>query len=427
MVGATLSLNLINGVITNMEKFIHKTNYMGNIQVERFVSFIDSDGTPLLLPTFFSISMNKYGTIPLVKKVVDKHTDDIEELLVDSEIGEATINQYEDEIFHFLQYLEQQSLTNPSLPNVHKHTHASTDFINEYVNDYLIEECQKGIKVVDKVRVALSAYYNYLTTVGITDGRKIYVYPKLRAVAAKNVTRKRTYKYIQKSTRTIMNLECKTQRDELLLRFGYECGLRSIENTSLFLNDFTYGKKPQVGFLSLFNDLNEQPDKESFEYLLTITKKRANQGSPSRIIKIPRELLKKCQEYYLTERPESDSNSFLVNYETSVSGNAISSHTATRIFREVRTRLLESDNASDIVLNAENSYHHLRHSFATEKFYELCGETPHHAINEGHAVVTEIARIMGHKINKKGHAQEITMRYIRSVDFMLIAENQGLK
>ncbi|WP_157829002.1 site-specific integrase [Colwellia sp. 75C3] len=406
-----------------MEKFIHNNNYMSHIQVERFVSFVDSDGTPLLFPTFFSISMNKLGIISLAKKVVDEDTNEVEHQLVDSEIGEATINQYEDEILHFLQYLEHQSFLAPDLPNVHMHTHAPSELINEYINDYLIEESQKGIKVVDKARVTLSAYYNYLAAAGVTNVRKIYIYPKLRKVATKNVKRKRTYQYVQKSTRTIMNLECRTQRDELLLRFGYECGLRSIENTGLFLRDFTYGRKPQKGFLSLFDELKKDLDKNSFEYLLTITKRRSNQGSPSRTIYIPRALLENCHEYYLTERPESDSNSLFANYGASTSGSTISQSTATRIFREVRERLLEGDAASEIFLNNENSYHHLRHSFATEKFYELCGEIPHHSINEGHAVITEMARLMGHKINKKTHAQVITMRYIRSVDFMLDVES----
>jgi integrase len=191
----------------------------------------------------------------------------------------------------------------------------------------------------------------------------------------------------------------------------------------LFLNDFTYAKKPEKGFISLFDEL-KQEGKEVFEYLLTITKARRDEGSPSRTIYIPRALLEKCHKYYLTERPDSTSNSLFVSYEKNHSGNAITGKFATRIFAEVRNRLLASSGAHDIVLNEENSYHHLRHSFGTEKFHELCRGIPHGSITEGHAVVTEIARLMGHKINKKEYAQEVTMRYIRSVDFMLVAEKK---
>lgn len=393
---------------------------MKSIQVDRFASFIDSEGLPVLLPTLFSMSMNRMGHVLVEKDRINKDTGEVEVILEKREISQDTISQYEGVILHFLQYAEQQSQLVPKLPNVHMHTHATSDFINEYLNNYLISELGKGINSVTKAKSVLTSYYNYLSGFEITNTKNLFIYPKLRKDAHKNVRRKRAYKYIQKSTRTKMLLECKTVRDELLLRFGFECGLRAMENTSLFLEDFTYAKKPEKGFLSLFDEL-KQTDKEIFEYLLTDTKARQNQGSPARKIYIPRALLKKCHEYYLSERPDSVSNALFVSYESNHAGNAISKKCATRIFSEVRDRLL-SNSADTIVLNEDNSYHHLRHSFGTEKFHELCRDIPHHAITEGHAVVTEIARLMGHKINKKAHSQEITMRYIRAVDFMLIAE-----
>ncbi|WP_114325134.1 site-specific integrase [Candidatus Colwellia aromaticivorans] len=394
---------------------------MKSIQVDRFVSFIDSEGLPVLLPTLFSISMNRMGYVPERKERVNKTTGEVEVILDKIEVSQHTINQYEGVILHFLQYVEQQSQVNSKLPNVHMHTHATSEFINTYLNDYLISDLKKGINTATQVRSVLTAYYNYLSLFEITNTKNLYIYPKLRKEAQKNVIRKRAYKYILKSTRTMMLLECKTVRDELLLRFGFECGLRSMENTSLFLENFTYAKKPVKGFLTLFDEL-KQKDKQVFEYLLIITKARRNEGSPARIIYIPRSLLEKCHQYYLTERPDSNSNSLFVSYETNHSGNAITVKCATRIFTEVKNKLLSSSSVDDIVLNEENSYHHLRHSFATEKFHVLCRGTPHHSITPGHAVISEMARLMGHKINKKEFAQEVTMRYIRSVDFMLIAE-----
>jgi site-specific recombinase XerD len=407
--------------MTEMEKFIHKTNCMKSIQVDRFVSFIDDDGVPVIFPTLFSISMNKNGSICEQKKVVNKDTDEIEAIIKEREISQITINLYESVLLHFLQYAEQQSQLDSKLPNVHMHTHATPEFINTYLNDYLISDLEKGIHTVNQAISVLTSYYIYLSNFKITATKNLYIYPKLRKISQKNVKRNRAYSYIQKSTRTMMLLECKTLRDELILRFGYETGLRTLENTSLFLNDFTYAKKPEKGFLSLFDEL-KQESKEVFEYLLTITKARRDEGSPSRKIYISRALLEKCHKYYLTERPDSKSNSLFVSYETNHRGNAITDRLATRIFGEVRDSLLSSSVANDIILHEENSYHHMRHSFGTEKFHELCRGIPHHAITEGHAVVTEIARLMGHKINKKEHAQEVTMRYIRSVDFMLTAE-----
>jgi len=394
---------------------------MKSVRVDRFVSFIDCDDIPVIFPTLFSMSMNKNGSICEQKKVVSKDTDEIEAIIKEREISQSTINLYESVLLQFLHYAEQQSKLDSKLPNVHMHTHATSEFINTYLNNYLILEQEKGIHTVNQAISVLTSYYIYLSNFKITDTKNLYIYPKLRKITQKNVKRNRAYSYIQKSTRTMMLLECKTLRDELLLRFGYETGLRTLENTSLFLNDFTYAKKPEKGFLSLFGEL-KQESKEVFEYLLTITKARRSEGSPARKIYIPRALLEKCHEYYLTERPESKSNSLFVSYEKNRSGNAITDKLATRIFGEVRDRLLSSSVDNDIILHEENSYHHLRHTFGTEKFHELCRGIPHHAITEGHAVVTEIARLMGHKINKKEHAQEVTMRYIRSVDFMLTAE-----
>ena len=398
-----------------MEKFVHTSNNMKSIQLDRFVSFIDCNNTPVVIPTLISMSMNKTGCVKSQKTIVNKNKV-VEVTIVDTEINPSTINIHEDAILHFLQYVEQQSQLNPDLPNVHMHTHATSEFINTYLNDYLISELKKGFNTVTQRISILTSYYIYLSYLGIAETKNLYIYQKLRAAAHQNIVRSRAYKYIQKDTRNKMLLTCKTIRDELLLRFGFECGLRAIENTSLFMDDFTYAKKPQKGFKSLFDEL-EQSDKDVFEYLLTITKARKNEGSPARTIYIPRALLEKCKMYYLVERQkETNSNSLLVS--TDGKGTAIKAGVATRVFRDIRTMLLDG-RSPNLVLNEDNSYHHLRHSFGTEKFYELCRGIPHDSITEGHSVVTEVARLMGHKINKKEWAQEVTIRYIRSIDLML--------
>jgi site-specific recombinase XerD len=213
---------------------------MKSVRVDRFVSFIDDDGVAVIFPTLFSISMNNNGSICEQKKVVNKDTDEAEVIIKEREISQSTINLYESVLLHFLQYAEQQSQLDSKLPNVHMHTHATPEFINTYLNDYLISDLEKGIHTVKQAISVLTSYYIYLSAFEITDVKNLYIYPKLRKIAQKNVKRNRAYSYIQKSTRTMMLLECKTLRDELILRFGYETGLRTLENTSLFLNDFTW-------------------------------------------------------------------------------------------------------------------------------------------------------------------------------------------
>ncbi|NOU52606.1 site-specific integrase [Pseudoalteromonas sp. JBTF-M23] len=409
-----------------MEKIFIENFNLKDVSIERFAAYIDSNGTPLVLPTIFSMVVNREGRV-LLSRVKKGEDGNINENLEFSDLSENVIRQYESKLLEFFEYCDSMASSDASLPNVHKHTHAPSEFINKYINEYLIEQEEKGMKSVEQAKVALQAYYNYLAKIGITYIRNLYIRPKQRKKANKNTKRRRAYKYIARQTRSTMLLKSKSLRDELILQFGVICGLRTHENTSLFLNDFTYGKKKQSGFLTMFADLECNPDEQSFKYLLTITKSRRNEGSPSRVIYIPRELLEKCRQYYLLERPVSEDNCLFVNNDPNTKGQAISPSTGTRIFREIKNTILEqivNGKISELPLHEDNSYQHLRHSFATEKFYELCGDIPHHAITEGHSVVTEIARLMGHKINKKKHAQEITMRYIRSVDEMLIVEGK---
>jgi len=408
-----------------IEKHIHRNYKYKDVWVSRFVSFLDSDGVPLLLPSLFSFSINKKGSV-LNSKRVEASEGEIEHVFYNQELGEVGVNVYEDQLLHFLNYYEQFQKTTPGIPSVHKHSHAPTEFINTYLNDELIEKQEKSPEVVGKAKSALTAYYNYLADVGISKVKEFLIYPSNLAKARKNRKRKRAYKYVAKITRSQLVLECKTLRNELILQFGFECGLRSHENTSLFLNDFSYGKKKQKGFLTLFDDLEDE-NKQEFEYLLTITKARKNVGSPSRFIYIPRQLVEKCHRYYLLERGDSTVNELFVNNDSVTRGKACPGSIGTTVFRVAKNSLLEkmaSGEVDEVPLHEDNGYHHLRHSFATERFYKLCGNTPHHAITEGHTVVTEISRLMGHKINNKGGAQKITMDYIRTIDIMLTIEGQ---
>ena len=114
-------------------------------------------------------------------------------------------------------------------------------------------------------------------------------------------------KYISTSARFELKKKCKTIRDELFIRIGYELGLRRKENLGLLLNDFTYNKKRKKGLLSLFEEMKSNEDQEQFEYFLagTYTKGRKNNaGGVSRIIYFPRSLLARMRDYYLTERDE---------------------------------------------------------------------------------------------------------------------------
>ncbi|MGR5469784.1 site-specific integrase, partial [Vibrio astriarenae] len=121
------------------------------------------------------------------------------------------------------------------------------------------------------------------------------------------------------------------------------------------------------------------------------------------------------------ERPITDSNHLFVTNGSASQGKCISKRYAGDIYRNIRDKVRElmkddPDYYSHYqTIEAESRYHHLRHSFGTDIFYEECQKRGlnYESISTESAVYIETARRMGHKVDSPGGPQT-TKTYIHT-------------
>ncbi len=397
------------------------------IKLEKFDVFLDDGEVPILLPTFFSMFTSKCLQI---YKAIDEKSETSQKIvtrLVLSEISEVTFSQYMSHLKRYLDYCEKFAKEHTNAPNIHMHEAAPDEFINGYINEELIDAQSKGQQSAAQAVGALSAYYNYLAHIGVAKVKSLRIYKNYRDTAAKNTLRKRAVKYLTLKTRSALVNVCNNLRDELLLRMGWEVGLRSKENCGLLLNDFSYGKTTHKGLRSLFLEMQEDESKTTFDYFLAGNYvKRTGLGGTgrSRKIHLDRDLLARLYEYYAIERPESESDVFFLKTDSKGLGLPINTNTASEVFlarkKELLAKLQQDD--CDFSIHEHNSYHHCRHTFGTNVFYELLGDQGVDTITAGSAAIITVAKLMGHKMEDPRARNQVTQLYIRAVREMQALE-----
>jgi len=384
--------------------------------------FMAQDLSVLLLPTFFSMAVNRTGVIWKRVKVDDEQgfsqTFYKEEEVIDTTIDNITnkLERFLDWVIEYSQSSEYVSLDN--------HHNLPEDLLNHYINDVLIEERKSGQHSIEHHLMALRDYYNYLSMTGFTDAKDIRVKPRLKDTIKRNTNQRTAVKYLTPELRSILYQNTNSIKDELLLRTGGELGLRSKENTGLFLSDVQMGGKKHKGFLSLFAELESNPDKTEFEYYLRGQFTKAVRGGGGagkpRMLYIHRTLLERFKEYYDRERPESASDTLLVSNAPVNKGAPVAKNAASRAFTEAKNKVLEKQMNNELpplgqALEEDHTHHVLRHSFGTDKFYDACKE--HRVqiddVTTTSAVYLLVAALMGH--NAAGDkAPQTTKTYIRS-------------
>ena len=224
-------------------------------------------------------------------------------------------------------------------------------------------------------------------------------------------------KYLLPASRELIYRNADSLLEEVVLRNGGELGCRAKENQGFLLNDQKIGNKKEKGLLTLFKQLDMQPDQTEFKYYLSSLYTKYGRA---RILYIPRHLLEKMKRYYTEVRPESDSNQLLLSSSNNSYGQPISKKFASEIFLKIKLKVMDKmeymptlyARIQDISLS---TYHHLRHSFGTDIFYELCkGQNKYYeSITTTSAVYLETARRLGHKVDGR-NSPEVTKRYIHS-------------
>lgn len=382
--------------------------------------FIEDDLSLLLFPCFFSHYLIKQGTIFSVSENVSEEGVVTSEM-IEKNIDATTINIILNRLDTFIQWVEKYAKESKHV-FLSTHHNLPDDLINHYLNDVLINERGAGENSIYQHIMALNAYYNYLSHAGFTTVKKLFIYPKNKTKARNNKQARTAVKYLTPELRSILYQNTNSIRDELILKMAGELGLRSKENLGLLVNDFNVGRKKYPGMLSLFAMMESNPDMVEFEYYLQgkFTKSKRFSGGESRMLYIHRALLERMKKYFDDERLKSNENTFFVNESTTEVGTAISESRGSKIFKQTKNIVLEKQNKGLLpsdgqLLEDDHTYHILRHSFGTDKFYEFAKEN-NIAIDDvvpTSQVYLAVAKLLGHSAADNS-APKTTKTYIRS-------------
>lgn len=365
----------------------------------------DDDHNVILLPLLYAVHLDRIGTTFKYKQRKDDDGNEHKEL-VEEILKETSIPTYFSYIYQFHCYLNEtfKDVEGCSTHQVYK---CDSNFVNDYLNIVLVEN---GIKSVDGHKAALNCYFNFLSHLGICHSLELAIYRKTRQRIAELDETRNVVKYVSREHRHLLLMACKSKAEKLILRMGYEVGLRASENRGLLLHK-EKETESNNGLASLFDELESEQfnSKNKFKYYL---QGKFTKNQRPRYIYFDRELLIAMKDYYETERKDLlDENGYqhdqlFVRSDNGGEGLPISGGHASNVF---------SDRKVDIPgLDQDLRYHALRHTFATELYHENLLDKDGRETRSESAALLNVAIRLGHKLDKKeGKAPSVTTMYIR--------------
>lgn len=374
----------------------------------KLIVITDDDNNVLLLPLLYAVHLDRIGTS---FRYIQRKDDDGKEYkeLAEGILKESSIPTYFSYIFKFHIYLNDLAKKVETI-STHQVYKCDSYFVNDYLNDFLVES---GIKSIDEHKAALTAYFNFLSHIGICHSLDLAIYAKSRQRVAELDETKNVIKYVSRDHRHLLQMACKSKAEKLILRMGHEVGLRAAENCGLLLK-----KEKETdtnnGLQSLFDQLEEDKNKSKFRYHLQ--GKYTKNGRP-REIYFNRELLLALKDYVETERQDNiDINDYQHEYlfvrsDNGCEGLPIATWHASNVFSKRKVNIPG--------LDQELTYHALRHTFATELFYQNLLDKSGRETRSESAALINVAIRLGHKLDKKeGKAPSTTTIYIRLLEEM---------
>lgn len=366
---------------------------------------------PPLLPLMFSTFLARFGTVIEVRDLSNGTYSRAGRRfeLVEREVSEATVRAYVYALAKFLNYLEDCRI-NYRTPGIHASSSCSERFVNHYINEVLSVRLNSS-QSLQTHQSALTAYFNFLHFMEFAPLLKLRVYRRTHQAMAERSTKQHYIQYVSLHGRLQLLNSCETLAEKLVMRMGFEVGLRTSELLGLRTS----------ALCPLFKQLDNPAFDhiESFKYWL---KGQYTKGGKSAWVYFSRELLVDMRRYFTTERQwlvnESGKteDGFFLRTDPQFLGTGITSGHASRKFRQ---------RADEVGLNPSLSFHDLRHTFATELYHqELSGGDGRETRSESAALIV-VAQRLRHTIGADGLAPPVTTRYIRMRLQML--EIEGLR
>lgn len=387
-----------------MEKILLKNVEIDNTLIEYLYLYLDNDGNLIFLPFLWLVHLGatKSHYIWKTKSITKNYlsfNESIERTCEPIDLSDNTIKNYVGHFYHFLQYVEE---TKSKEFTVHNLERVTDRYINTYLNSILPKQIRSS-KALHAHQAAINSFYNFLNYLEIRTAPITRIFPKTKKYLASRDDRPKKISYISRENRHYLLSECTSKRDRLILRMGFEVGLRTSECIGLGLNDVKYKNNIQLGLISLFKELERDERAMSFSYLLL--GKYTKRGRTRRIY-FDRELLTSMKDYFETERKfiinrsHNSCDTLFVRNDPEGFGLSINRKHASNLFTKLRKSIPH--------LNQILSYHDLRHTFATELYHsELRTRTGRETRSESAALLV-VSRRLGHK-----DASYSTKLYIR--------------
>ena len=384
--------------------------------LEELHVFYDNEGNLIVLPLLFSMDLTLTGTVFSFKTISSKDrfkTSEFKEktILTRCDVSNNTETTYLGHLLKYLEYCEYNSLPDDELE--HCTEIADNEDISLFLNNEYPDKIAK-YSTLKGMKSAITAYYNFLTHLGITNQRSIKIKKEVRKNLLEKEAQNFQIKYIHSRSINELLLASKTKADNLIIQCGYRLGLRAKECAGLIL----HGKDGLCELVEQYKkeekDTSRYPIRtEYFEYQL---KSKYTKGGKSRLLYIPRNMMRDIESYIATEREDivelskyPEPNGLLLNAANSHFGKAISTKHASTVFRHLK----------NIVTNLKeyHSFHCLRHTFATLLYDKKIKE------GEGkNDAIREVANALGHALDRNGNVYKTTIRYIVMRDYMSIVE-----
>ncbi len=397
-----------------LEKIILKNKRIGNDVFDRLDVFLDEEHDLVVIPTLYSAYLDRTGIHIVLVKIIDNEQEVIK--VEEREINPATISTYINCVYQFLKYLNEKCKEGESTISVHQTYRVNYDFLYEYLNTYLVDELKKPEKSLETNRAALSSYFNFLGELGLRKPELIPLNKDARVKARRENTNYHIHYLAIHERNDLLDL-CNTDRNKLILKMGWEVGLRTQENQGILLKR----RNETKGYLL---DLFEKIDDKKYEYLnqfeYTLHGQYAKRGK-TRKIYFSRQLLEEMRNYYNIERKLvvatsefDDPDNLYINacVNRSIKGTVISKEKATSLFEDLRNQLE--------FIDQKHSYHDCRHTFATELYDSQIQRSG----NEDTALFV-VAERLGHSWNRQtGKVSSTTREYVAMREQMIEKENK---
>ncbi len=361
---------------------------------------LDQVGSPPILPLMYTTYLSQFGIVYEAKNISDSSFRKRITSLEARDISDKTLRTYVYNLAQFLTYLQYCQAEYQS-PGMHSSSSCSQKFVNHYINEILASNLNSSGSLNNHCS-ALVSYFNWLDFMGISPKLDLRIYRKTKQSMAERNNQQHYIQYVSKYWRTELLNTCKNLGEKLMMRMGYEVGLRTSELMGLRVS----GKHNLTDLFIQLADVDFDHI-EQFKYRL---QGKYTKGSKPRWIFFSRELLVDMKRYYDSERKwlanqfYQKDPSFFLRTDQRFGGTGIGEEQATRVFRK---RADESD------LNPQLSFHDLRHTFATELYHEeIAGKDGRETRSESAALIV-VSQRLGHEFGKDGLAPVVTTRYIR--------------